>query len=388
LPDQERQHFIALDSLRGIAALTVVLGHISSAWLPNLHSRYVANSYFMVDFFFVLSGFVICYSNSDKIRDLPSTGRFLWLRFWRLYPLHLTILVLFSVLGIAKLSTIYLFQPTLAGSYSLPFGGSMKAFFGTFASNVLLVHDLPWFQSWADGTAAGDANVPAWSISVEFYTYIAFAALVLLLVTRRRMIIASLAMITVSGFALFAIAQGGINSSANWFGLLCCLCGFFTGVIGYFVSLRFQKTGIMATIACAAFFGFCAIEIPSRGDLFVFPIALVTIVAVARSEGRYGIGLLRTRPMRWLGTISYSIYMTHYLIIRLVDVAARTLLHVPMIMVSGGPTLNPNPSVGAILTSATVGMVLGASHLSYNWIEKPMRDWSRSAGTKAKPRQL
>ncbi len=55
---RDAPHFLALDSIRGIAALSVVLYHMS--WTSVIESQsYVRNSYLMVDLFFVLSGFVI-----------------------------------------------------------------------------------------------------------------------------------------------------------------------------------------------------------------------------------------------------------------------------------------------------------------------------------------
>ncbi len=54
-------------------------------WPNHLtHNRFVASGYLMVDFFFVLSGFVIAFNYIGRICDALSLGRFVWLRFWRL----------------------------------------------------------------------------------------------------------------------------------------------------------------------------------------------------------------------------------------------------------------------------------------------------------------
>ena len=76
-------HFAALDSIRGIAALSVVLFHIG--WRDIVGDlSYARNSYLMVDLFFVLSGFVIFYAYGARLKSIPDVSRFMWLRFWRL----------------------------------------------------------------------------------------------------------------------------------------------------------------------------------------------------------------------------------------------------------------------------------------------------------------
>src|ERR1043165_8878053 len=88
--------FDHLDGLRGIAALSVMIGHIrwpsAIAGLPPFH-----NTSLWVDFFFVLSGFVIAHAYFEKISAGMTVTTFMARRFARLYPLHL--LMLFVALG-------------------------------------------------------------------------------------------------------------------------------------------------------------------------------------------------------------------------------------------------------------------------------------------------
>ena len=91
------EFFVTLESLRGIAALIVVVYH--AVWLnPVTQSRFFSNGALMVDFFFVLSGFVICHSYGDRLLNLRDFGRFLWLRLGRLYPLHFALLMVFVLI--------------------------------------------------------------------------------------------------------------------------------------------------------------------------------------------------------------------------------------------------------------------------------------------------
>ncbi len=94
--------FEALDALRGVCALLVVLFHI-----PIYHAlRDVgafANLQFCVDMFFALSGFVLCHAYGRRLNDGADGVRFMAMRFARLWPLHIVMLALFVLLELGKL---------------------------------------------------------------------------------------------------------------------------------------------------------------------------------------------------------------------------------------------------------------------------------------------
>ena len=104
----------SLESLRGVAALSVVLYH-----LPAISFYHFSKGLFGVYFFFSLSGFVIAFNYFGKIKNFKSFLNFLKKRFLRLYPLH--IFVLFLVLMI-QISKLYLVD-------FLPINMSQKAFY-------------------------------------------------------------------------------------------------------------------------------------------------------------------------------------------------------------------------------------------------------------------
>jgi len=83
----ERRHFLQLDALRGVAAICVMLGHAHGAALPQARLA--------VDFFFMLSGFVIAYSYEERLRRGMPFGAFILRRVIRLYPM----IVIASVSG-------------------------------------------------------------------------------------------------------------------------------------------------------------------------------------------------------------------------------------------------------------------------------------------------
>jgi peptidoglycan/LPS O-acetylase OafA/YrhL len=83
--DQATAHrnFHALDGLRGVAAICVVMLHYG-AYVSPLS---VGSGYLAVDLFFCLSGFVIAYAYRQRLMTSISPGRFFVMRFVRIYPL-------------------------------------------------------------------------------------------------------------------------------------------------------------------------------------------------------------------------------------------------------------------------------------------------------------
>src|SRR5262249_28829215 len=88
--------YIALDGWRGICAIGVALHHFPQIFLFS-NAPLFRSGWLFVDFFFVLSGFVITHAYGGKLRSASSTLEFMTRRFFRLYPLHLFILILLLV---------------------------------------------------------------------------------------------------------------------------------------------------------------------------------------------------------------------------------------------------------------------------------------------------
>src|SRR5260221_13216177 len=95
----KQQRFVALDSLRGICAVMVTIYHFSTSSLLS-DMPFIENGYLFVDFFFVLSGFVIASSYGERLRGGFPISRFMFLRLGRLYPLHIFVLCLYLPMAI------------------------------------------------------------------------------------------------------------------------------------------------------------------------------------------------------------------------------------------------------------------------------------------------
>src|SRR5690349_5552566 len=97
-----KDRFEVLDIFRGIFSAMVVFFHMSAfANTPVINNHFVDNSDLFVDFFFVLSGFVIAYSYRE-INGGDKLQQFLKKRWLRIYPLHLVMLLIFVVIEVTK----------------------------------------------------------------------------------------------------------------------------------------------------------------------------------------------------------------------------------------------------------------------------------------------
>lgn len=369
-------HFDALDSIRGLAALGVVFFHIS--WVNPFSSlRFFNNSYLMVDVFFVLSGFVVCNAYAKKLQTGADVQKFVWLRFWRLWPVHITFLFVMLIIERAKAAS--------QAAYGLD--AARQAFatdgLGAFVANVLMIHSLHIYPYQT-------FNDPSWSISVEFYTYIVFAAVVVFAGYRRWLLYMSAILIFGAFAGLFLLGPPAITKTVDW-GILRCVAGFFTGVLVCRGSdfarnvnfgtthTRFVRCG--SVLSAGAFIAYLSTKPYGWSDfgVYVFAAALVFFVSI---EGNIGMSrILCSRPLRWLGMVSYSIYMCHRSVIGPFGRAMRFLLHTKAFIdpATGDPTTVPDPWTGAICTLLCVICILGVSHMSYRFVEKPFRDWSRRA---------
>src|SRR5665213_1789416 len=200
-----------LESIRGIAALLVVLFHMPQ-WNVRLHDiRFIDNSYYMVALFFVLSGFVMNFNYGNRLHTAGDVAKFQFLRWGRLYPVH----VLFLLLAVLTAASSWI-AATVFG-LNIPSGSAFKdASFASFIEQLLLVHSLGFFK------IGHPFNLPSWSISVEFYTYLVFGIMCLI----PRYALRLLAFGVLSGVALMLLCFGAAHIG-SFSELLQCLAGYF-----------------------------------------------------------------------------------------------------------------------------------------------------------------
>ena len=172
-PSKARPEIKALTSLRGLAAMAVVLQHFSataqlnaSGWIPSI----VPHGYMAVDFFFILSGFIMCYTYLAGFETLGSRayGPFLWKRVARIFPLGIAVtLIIVACGGLASTVDLgWLF-------YSVKVSGGLGAMIA-----VNLLHLQGFLPDYS-------LNDPSWSVSVELGAYLLFPILIFLMFKAR-----------------------------------------------------------------------------------------------------------------------------------------------------------------------------------------------------------
>jgi peptidoglycan/LPS O-acetylase OafA/YrhL len=348
----------ALDGLRGVAAMLVVLYHIElcgAAWPNHITSNnFVRHGYLAVDLFFILSGLVISSSYLGRIRDVRDAKSFLILRFFRLYPVHVAVLGILVLLELAKLGA----QDSLTtASPQLPFTGDRSL--GNLVASLFLANGLPFFdvRAW---------NGPSWSISCEYAAYMAFCVVVLSGVSRS----GPLCLIggLVACFSYVALAFGHFNWVLTG-GIVRCFAGFTLGFLLFrFVTIAcFRNSRRLACgIEVSAAISLLLVLGLATGPYVVTAIPLfVVLVASLRSDAGPIACLLNLRPLRYLGRFSYSIYMVHSSILLVVVL--------PLLGLSG----MANPWIGDAIVVAALVSVLAAAHGTSIYIEEPGRLFGR-----------
>jgi peptidoglycan/LPS O-acetylase OafA/YrhL len=368
----------SLTALRGIAAMCVLLHHVTGHLLPALGddlagiTAFFQRSYLWVDFFFVLSGFLLTWLYGASVgigRPARAYLGFLRARFARIYPLHLV--TLFAMLGLnlamvaAEIRTRGL-DAYLAGENfaALRFYGNETV--ATFIQHLTLLHalNIEGYTSW---------NGPAWSIGSEWIAYILFPLLVLPAVRGSRAAVACSVGVAIAVLATLEHTFGGSLDLGGVWGTIRCLCGFTVGAAaaralqsGRFPALM-RSDGIFATAAVAVVL---VLHLEVSPTLVILPFGFL-VLAGAANTGAFARGLNHS-VLTWLGERSYAIYMVHWVVLVAVGWLWRGVFHEDL-----GSSFGPVAEGFAV--AAFLVVVLLLAELSWRWVEVPWRRRLRGA---------
>jgi peptidoglycan/LPS O-acetylase OafA/YrhL len=347
----------SLDGVRGAAAIFVVLYHMHLA-LPGL--GVATNGYLAVDLFFALSGFVICSAYGAHLSSTDQWRSFIIRRFGRLWPTHVATTILYYAVIYAVLAACILAH--------IPKASLARPSSGDLVGMALMIQGLNTFNH-PVGTGV------AWSTSDEFYVYVLFGALCLLLRGRAR--VAAFTMLALVGYALAiwasvgphaCLAKGRCFDLTYSYGWTRCLVGFFAGAL---IAEYRDRSIVRAltgggpqvlTFTAALLFVLFAGGVPRIS--LAAPVVFAVLIGSLTSDSGPVARLFHVRATQYLGKISYSLYLGHAVLWPLLGI------------------LRP-VATGAIF----LFMTLALAHLLHCFVETPWRErFNAWAETASRPR--
>lgn len=303
-----KPHYDILDGLRGVAALMVIVYHVFECfdWTPLPHG------YLAVDFFFVLSGFVIGYAYDSRWKDGLTVGHFFKRRLIRLHPM----VVIGAVLG----AICFIIQGNVRWDDThVSTGWVMVAM-------LLSMFMLPLYPgAAADVRGNGEMfplNGPSWSLFFEYIGNILYALLLRRLPTRW---LALLAVISGSCLAYIAVHDGYLGvgwsmvDNGLWTGLVRML---FPYTMGMLMARVFQPVknvrgvfwicGLLIFLVGCLPLAFGEMQ-PWQNGLYdaICVIALFPCL-VWLGASQLSVGTLTRNVSHILGELSYPLYAVHY----------------------------------------------------------------------------
>ncbi|PWJ44657.1 acyltransferase family protein [Sediminitomix flava] len=304
----QHNYISALTPLRGIAALWVVIFHIDVSIyyrdLGALVSRdatgILSKGYLWVDFFFLLSGFIICHVYGQKLIEnwnFKTIKSFLWSRFSRLYPLHFFTLV---ILIIGVWITPKYFPNVIDGSWVTYFSPQALPIQFSMINAMNLYHFLSW-------------NMPSWSIGAEWWTYTIAVFIIPLLYRKNTRIILLSSILAIIALGSLVYLHPNQNLDITWdYGFLRCLFEFIIGINIYqFYQKELGKAILKLDFIIPLLFVLIILTFHYQlPDLINIPIFILLILAAAYNQRK--VRAILERPVfRFLGDISYSMYLVH-----------------------------------------------------------------------------
>lgn len=361
-----KPHYEILDGLRGVAALLVVLFHVFEIHSHGDHSKQIINhGYLAVDFFFLLSGFVLGYAYDDRWGKMTLKD-FFKRRIIRLQPM----IIIGSIIG----ALLFYFQDSPA----LGWGGINEVPVWKMLLVMLIGFTLIPVGKGLDIRGWNEMhplNGPAWSLFFEYIANIVYA----LVLRRVSKIVLAILVVVAAGFTIhYALTNPNGDIIGGWsiddstqlkIGLIRLAFPFLAGLLlARIGKLRYTKNAFLS----AALLLVVLLSVPRLGDadslwlnglyecfclIIMFPF-IIWLGAGGKVQGYKA-----SKVCKFLGDISYPIYITHF-----------PIAYVYMAWVTNNNlTLEQSWHYGLLVVIAAVA----TAYLAMRFYDLPIREWLR-----------
>ena len=335
------ERFDLLDGLRGLAALFVVTDHVAPMWFQNL----LPSRQLSVDFFFVLSGFVIAHAYLHRLATGMSALDFMRARVIRLYPLYLLGTIIAA--GVALYS--YATGQNDPGRWNLA---------ETFTFAFLFLPCPPAVPRC--GFEPYPLNGPAWSLFFELAANLAFALVARALTQRRLSIFVALAaaILAASDWVFGRMDVGWAWSHFGGGGARVAY-SFFAGVLIYITRSSRRLPAMPAWLGFVCLLAIVAAPLSGAAlQIFDLVAALALIPVLVAFAGDAVVTGGAQKFCAALGALSYPLYM----------------VHVPLMRFFDQVVVLPYPNDLARL-GIVAALALALAALSYRFYDIPVRRW-------------
>ncbi len=285
-----------IDGLRAVAVLAVVLFHLKIAGFDG--------GYVGVDIFFVISGFLI----SGLIRDRAETGNFSFSDFYARRVSRLLPAVLATV-GVTALASIFILQPDALGSFALSAAASVFS-----AANFIFYFESGYW----DASAELKPLLHLWSLGVEEQFYVFWPAFIIFMAKTSRAVYKwGLIALGLLSFAA-CVHYTPIDSAASFYLLPFRVWQFALGALALEFWRNYPLTEFPRQVLRSLGLALCGFSIATfsentsfPGWLAVVPSAGAALVLISAHETSSSVWLSNSLA-RWLGRMSYALYLVHW----------------------------------------------------------------------------
>ncbi|MXO61330.1 acyltransferase family protein [Altererythrobacter salegens] len=354
-----KAHYVVLDGLRGVASLLVVLFHLFEAYAQGTPEKQIINhGYLAVDFFFLLSGFVVAYAYDDRWSKMTQ-WEFYKRRLIRLQPM----IVMGSIIG----AILFWFQ-----DYSIfPKVSTATAWHVIFVAVVgFTMIPLPKSADIRGWDEMYPVNGPAWSLFYEYVANVLYAVGLRKLSNRALGVLVAVAAFAVIYLTVILgrghlIGGWALDPSNIQIGLTRVMFPFFAGVLLMRLGKRIDTS---APFLLTSLLMIAALSLPRLGGtdqpwmngayealcvIVFFPII------VAMGASRKTVDGASLRVARFFGDMSYPLYITHY----------------PLIYIYTGWVVDNHipPERGAIVGLGVFIATLAIAYASLRFYDLPVR---------------